>query len=149
MAESSLRGLMIFRPFFQKLRKGFGVVSGGSRARETHALGNHNAKFEEDMSVGKAVPHDVKEGSFAVCAAKGKETKRFVINIDHLTNPELLSLMDQGREEYGSHQTGVLSLPCNSHELQEILQHTKLNDAAADPDQTWAACNATVLETNN
>ncbi|XVF76428.1 hypothetical protein PTKIN_Ptkin13bG0265400 [Pterospermum kingtungense] len=136
MAEGG-RGLMMFRPFFQKLRRGFGV----STSRESPAL-NH-AKFEEDMSVGKAVPHDVKEGSFAVCAVKGKETQRFVIELDHLTNPEFLSLLDQARDEYGSHQKGVLSLPCQPHELQEILDQSKETD---DGTESWATCNATMLE---
>ncbi|MBA0588018.1 hypothetical protein Gorai_001136, partial [Gossypium raimondii] len=71
MAESK-RGLMMFRPFFQKLRKRF-----SSSAYSTSPELNHD-KFDEDMSVGKAVPGDVKEGFFAVSAANGKETQRFV-----------------------------------------------------------------------
>ena len=136
MAESK-RGLMMFRPFFQKLLNGFWV----SASRESPAL-NH-AKFDEDMSVGKTVPDDVKEGFFPVFAVKGKETQRFVIELDHLTNPEFLSLLDQAREEYGFQQKGALSLPCRPHELQEILEHNKEKNAGPE---SWAIRNATILE---
>ncbi|MBA0740168.1 hypothetical protein Gogos_013389 [Gossypium gossypioides] len=101
MAESR-RGLMMFRPFFQKLRKGF-----SSSAYSASPALNHS-KFDEDMSVGKAVPGDVKEGFFTVFAVKGKETQRFLIELDHLTNPEFLSLLDQAREEMDSIRKGFL-----------------------------------------
>ncbi|KAL4297102.1 hypothetical protein GQ457_12G010680 [Hibiscus cannabinus] len=121
MAESK-RGLMMFRPFFEKLRKRF--------SSSAHSLSPtlSQSTFDEDMSVGKAVPGDVKEGFFAVSAGEGKETQRFVIELDHLTNPEFLCLLDQARDEYGSHQKGVLSLPCQPHELEEILEHGKENN---------------------
>ena len=138
MAESK-RGLMMFRPFFQKLQKGFRV----SASRESPAI-NH-AKFDEDMSVGKTVPDGVKEGFFTVFAVKGKETQKFVIELDHLTNPAFLSLLDQAREEYGFQQKGALSLPCRPHELQEILEHGKENNAGTE---RWATCNATILESH-
>ncbi|OMO73630.1 Auxin responsive SAUR protein [Corchorus olitorius] len=112
---------MMFRPFFQKLRHGLWVpASGGLPAL-------HHAKFDEDRS--KTVPGDFKEGFFTVFAVKGKETGRFVIELDHLTNPEFLSLLDQAREEYGFHQKGALSVPCRPQELQQILDHTKQNSA--------------------
>ncbi|XVE76140.1 hypothetical protein DITRI_Ditri12bG0149400 [Diplodiscus trichospermus] len=120
---------MMFRPFFQKLRKGFWA----SASRESPAF--NQARFDEDMSVGKAVPGDVQEGFFAVSAAMGKKTQRFVIELDHLTNPAFLNLLDQAREEYGFHQKGVLSLPCQPHELQEILEHNKENSAGTE---SWA-----------
>ncbi|KAK8485804.1 hypothetical protein V6N13_041519 [Hibiscus sabdariffa] len=127
----------MFKPFFQKLRNGFSI----SAYSASQAL-NHS-KFNEDMSVGKAVPGDVKEGFFTVFAVKGKEIQRFVIELDHLTNPEYLILLEQAREEYGFQQKGVLSLPCRPHELQEILEHSKGNHACT---QSWDICNATILE---
>ncbi|KAK9010320.1 hypothetical protein V6N11_036831 [Hibiscus sabdariffa] len=105
MAESKRR-LMMFKPFFQKLRKGFS----SSAYSASQAL--NDSKFDEELSVGRAVPGDVKEGFFTVFAVKGKEMQRFVIELDHLTNPEFLCLLDQAREEYGFQQKGVLSLPC-------------------------------------
>ncbi|XP_016673076.1 auxin-responsive protein SAUR36 [Gossypium hirsutum] len=103
------RGLMMFRPFFQKLRKGF-----SSSAYSASPALNHS-KFDEDMSV-----------------VKGEETQRFLIELDHLTNPEFLSLLDQAREEYGFHQKGVLTLPCRPQELQEILRHSKGSNACTE-----------------
>ncbi|KAA3455154.1 auxin-responsive protein SAUR71-like [Gossypium australe] len=113
MAESR-RGLMMFRPFFKKLRKGF-----SSSAYSASPALNHS-KFNEDMSIGKAVPSDVKEGFFTVFSVKGKETQ---------------SLMDQAREEYGFQQKGALSLPCRPLELQEILQHSKGSNNACT--ESW------------
>ncbi|MBA0558442.1 hypothetical protein Golob_015458 [Gossypium lobatum] len=128
MAESR-RGLMMFGPFFKKLRKGF-----SSSAYSASPALNHS-KFNEDMSVGKAVPGDVKEGFFTVFTVKGQEPHRFVIELHHLTNPEFLSLTDQAREEYGFQQKGALSLPCRPHELQEILQHSKGSNNACT--ESW------------
>ncbi|KAH1090223.1 hypothetical protein J1N35_017480 [Gossypium stocksii] len=106
MAESR-RGLMMFRPFFQKLRKGF-----SSSAYSASPALNHS-KFDEDMSV-----------------VKGKEIQRFLIELDHLTNPEFLSLLDQAREEYGFHQKGVLTLPCLVDLMN--LRHSKGSNACTE-----------------
>ncbi|MBA0684405.1 hypothetical protein Goari_025992 [Gossypium aridum] len=67
-----------------------------------------------------------------VFAVKGEETQRFLIELNHLTNPEFLSLLDQAREEYGFHQKGVLTLPCRPQELQEILRHSKGSNACTE-----------------
>ncbi|KAK8600327.1 hypothetical protein V6N13_059869 [Hibiscus sabdariffa] len=136
MAESK-RSLMIFKPFFQKLQKGF-----SSSAYSASQAVNHS-KFNEELSVGKAVPCGVKEGFFTVFAVKGKEMQRFVIEFYHFKNPEFLCLLDQAREEYGFQQKGVLSLTCRPHELLEILEHNKGNHACT---QSWDICNATILE---
>ncbi|GMI71205.1 hypothetical protein HRI_000789800 [Hibiscus trionum] len=136
MAESK-RGLMMFLPFFEKLRKGFSSSAHGSSSTLDQS------KFDEDMSVGKAVPGDVKEGYFAVSTGEGNETQRFVIELGHLTNPEFLCLLDQSQDEYGTHQKGVLSLPCQAHELEEILEHSRESNVFTE---SWDICNATVLE---
>ncbi|KAE8666257.1 putative SAUR-like auxin-responsive protein family [Hibiscus syriacus] len=104
MAESK-RGLMMFLPFFEKLRKRFSSLAYGSSPTVDQS------RFDDDMSVAKAVPADVKEGCFAVRTGEGKEAQRFIIEL--LTNPEFQSLLDQSRDEYGSHQKGFLSLPCH------------------------------------
>ena len=57
--------------------------------------------------------------------------------------PEFLSLLDQTWEEYGFRQKGALSLPCRPHELQEILEHSKENNAGIE---SWTTCNATIQE---
>ncbi|XVF55503.1 hypothetical protein PTKIN_Ptkin06aG0041200 [Pterospermum kingtungense] len=115
----------MFRPFFRKLRKGFWVSAA--------SIGPALNQFDEEMDVATTtvLPDDVKEGYFTVFAVKGKETQRFVIELDNLTNPAFLSLLEMAREEYGFQQKGVLSLPCRPQELLEILKHGKVNEAAA------------------
>ncbi|OMO72468.1 Auxin responsive SAUR protein [Corchorus capsularis] len=104
----------MFTPFFQIPRKGF-WVSSAARAPSF----NHYSEFDEAV-IG--VPNDVKEGYFTVFAVKGTETQRFVIELNNLTNPAFLSLLEQAGEEYGFKQKGVLSLPCRPQELQAILE---------------------------
>lgn len=70
------------------------------------------------------VPNDVKEGHFAVVAVKG-EPKRFVLELDHLSNPEFLRLLEQAEEEYGFQQKGVLAVPCRPEELQNVLKYKR------------------------
>ncbi|XVF76429.1 hypothetical protein PTKIN_Ptkin13bG0265500 [Pterospermum kingtungense] len=107
----------MFRPFLQKLRKGFHV----STSRGPAALINDIVEFDEETNVATPVPGDVEEGYFAVFAVQGKETQRFVIELNNLANPAFLSLLDQAEEEYGFQQNGALSLPCHPQELQKIL----------------------------
>ncbi|XWS55858.1 hypothetical protein CRYUN_Cryun09bG0036000 [Craigia yunnanensis] len=113
----------MFTPIFQKLRKGFWVSSSRGPAL-------NQVELDEEMDVA-TVPDDVKEGCFTVFAVKGKETQRFVIELDNIKNPAFLSLLEKAREEYGFQKTGVLSLPCRPQELQEILEHGKVNEAGA------------------
>ncbi|MBA0845559.1 hypothetical protein Goarm_022222 [Gossypium armourianum] len=83
--------------------------------------------FDEEQEVASpTVPDDVKEGYFTVFVVKGKEAQRYVIELDNLTNPGFLSLLELAREEYGFQQKGVLCLPCRPQELQDILQLWKL-----------------------
>ncbi|XP_017606047.2 auxin-responsive protein SAUR72-like [Gossypium arboreum] len=83
--------------------------------------------FDEELEAASpTVPDDVKEGYFTVFAVKGKEAQRYVIELDNLTNPGFLSLLELAREEYGFQQKGVLCLPCRPQELQDILQLWKL-----------------------
>ncbi|MBA0615774.1 hypothetical protein Godav_015886 [Gossypium davidsonii] len=87
MAESR-RGLMMFRPFFQRLRKGF-----SSSAYSASPVLNHS-KFDEDMSVGKAVPADVKEGFFNCLCSEGRRNTELGKNMDSIRKGFLLSLVD-------------------------------------------------------
>ncbi|MBA0615775.1 hypothetical protein Godav_015887 [Gossypium davidsonii] len=112
--------LMMFTPFFRKLRKGLWVS-----ASRGPALNQED--FDEEQEVASpTVPDDVKEGYFTVLAVKGKEAQRYVIELDNLTNPGFLSLLELAREEYGFQQKGVLCLPCRPQELQDILKLWKL-----------------------
>ena len=132
--EESKRSLVMFRLFIGTLRKGFWVSA-------TSGSALNQVEFDEEMDVATTVPDDVKEGYFTVFTVKGKETQRFVIELDNLTNPAFLSLLEQAREEYGFQQKGVLSLPCRPQELLEILEHGKANEAGA---QGWTKCVASL-----
>ncbi|XVF07858.1 hypothetical protein REPUB_Repub06bG0175900 [Reevesia pubescens] len=116
----------MFTPFFLKLRKGFWVSASRGPAFNQVEFDEENQEMDMATTV---LPDDVKEGYFTVFAVKGKETQRFVIELGNLRNPAFLSLLEQAREEYGFQQTGVLSLPCRPQELQEILEHGKVNEA--------------------
>ncbi|EOY07903.1 SAUR-like auxin-responsive protein family, putative [Theobroma cacao] len=106
----------MFRPFLQKIRKGFHV----SLSRGQAVI--NDVEVDEEINVATPMSDDVGAGYFTVFAVQGKETQRFVIELDNLTNPAFLSLLEQAGEEYGFHQKGVLSLPCRPQELQKILQ---------------------------
>ena len=67
------------------------------------------------------VPDDVRDGYFAVLAVKGGETKRFIVELDYLTDPGFMLLLDQAQEEYGFRQQGALAVPCRPQDLQKIL----------------------------
>ncbi|ESW17200.1 hypothetical protein PHAVU_007G219300 [Phaseolus vulgaris] len=82
------------------------------------------SNFSEDGAPTEA-PYDVMEGYFAVLAMKGKETKRFIVGLDYLSDPAFLGLLDQAQEEYGFRHQGALALPCRPQELQKILEAPK------------------------
>ncbi|KAL8214477.1 hypothetical protein R6Q57_003926 [Mikania cordata] len=73
----------------------------------------------------KVVPKDVKEGQFAVVAAKCEEPKRFVVELRCLTNPGFVRLLTKAGEEYGFRHDGAIEIPCEPHELQMILLEMK------------------------
>ncbi|XP_020210788.1 auxin-responsive protein SAUR71 [Cajanus cajan] len=82
---------------------------------------------EEEKENATKVPEDVKEGHFAVIAMHGEETKRFVVELDYLTDPDFLRLLEQAKEEYGFEQKGALAVPCTPQELQQIIQNRLRN----------------------
>ncbi|KAK7392459.1 hypothetical protein VNO78_20898 [Psophocarpus tetragonolobus] len=95
----------MIRSFVWKMQKGVSLI-----APRKPTLNNYNV-----------VPDDVSKGYFAVVAIKDGEIKRFVVELDYLTNPEFLGLLDQAGEEYGFNQQGTLAVPCRPQELQNIL----------------------------
>lgn len=84
---------------------------------------------------------EVREGYFTVVTSQGKETQRFVIELDNLTSPSFLSLLEQAQEEYGFEQKGALSPPCRPQELQKILDERKAKHAVSIG---WPTANATI-----
>ncbi|XP_028775187.1 auxin-responsive protein SAUR40-like [Neltuma alba] len=80
---------------------------------------------EDQLEAATIVPDDVKEGHFAVLAIMGEETRRFVVELEYLTDPVFMGLLDRAGEEYGFSQKGALTVPCLPGELQEILDNRK------------------------
>ncbi|KAK9985561.1 hypothetical protein SO802_030512 [Lithocarpus litseifolius] len=101
--------LRLFNVLIEKLQKSISVLA----PREPVQL--------KELEAAAVVPDDVTEGHFAVFAIKGEETKRFVVELDYLTNPAFLRLLEKAKEEYGFSQKGALSVPCLPEELQKII----------------------------
>ncbi|KAA0063814.1 hypothetical protein IC582_018869 [Cucumis melo] len=81
--------------------------------------------FYEEFEAAATVPKDVEEGHFVVFAVDGDERKRFVINLEFLSNPEFLRLLELAKEEYGFQQKGALTVPCRPEELQKIVEERR------------------------
>lgn len=81
--------------------------------------------FDEEFGAAVTVPKDVEEGHFVVFAVDGDEKKRFVINLEFLSNPSFLRLLELAKEEYGFQQKGALTVPCRPDELQKIVENRR------------------------
>lgn len=103
----------MLRVLIRKLQKGLWVLA---------ARGHDHSKFDEEMEAPSVVPDDVKEGHFAVFAVMGTDKKRFVVELEYLSSPAFLRLLEQAKEEYGFRQKGALVVPCRPADLQKILQ---------------------------
>ncbi|KAJ6922891.1 hypothetical protein NC652_016521 [Populus alba x Populus x berolinensis] len=108
---------MMLKLFIRKLKRVLllSASRGAPNVRETG--------FDEVMEAAKIVP---------VTAIKGEEPKRFVVNLDCLSNPDFLSLLEQAKEEYGFQQEGVLAVPCRPEELQMILEKRRRRRASTE-----------------
>uniref|UniRef100_A0A7N0TMG8 Small auxin up regulated protein n=1 Tax=Kalanchoe fedtschenkoi TaxID=63787 RepID=A0A7N0TMG8_KALFE len=79
-------------------------------------------KSPDESELEQDIPHDVKEGHFAVMAMDCQNrATRFVIPLTCLSHPVFLSFLAQAAEEYGFDRAGALTLPCRAHELERIL----------------------------
>ncbi|KAF3441829.1 hypothetical protein FNV43_RR15744 [Rhamnella rubrinervis] len=116
--------MVMLRVVIRKLQMGLSVLA---------TRGPDHSKFDEEVEVPSVVPDDVKEGHFAVFAVKGTERKRFVVELEYLSSPAFLRLLEQAKEEYGFRQKGALSVPCRPEDLQKILQDKMATRACADP----------------
>ncbi|CAK7343150.1 unnamed protein product [Dovyalis caffra] len=116
--EESLKRATMLKLFIRKLKRI--LLLSASRGANVSEIG-----FDEEMEAAKVVPFDVKKGHFAVTAIKGEEPKRFIVELNYLTNPDFLSLLEQAKEEYGFKQEGVLAVPCRPEELQKILENRR------------------------
>ena len=96
------KAVAMLRLLIQKLQKGVSVSA------------PRGPDFRDFRHEEVQVPDDVSEGHFAVLAVKGEETKRFIVELDYLTNPAFLRLLEKAKEEYGFRQKGALHIPCRS-----------------------------------
>ncbi|XAR51051.1 hypothetical protein NMG60_11005559 [Bertholletia excelsa] len=62
---------------------------------------------------------EVKKGHFAVSAAKGGVSKKFIVEFWCLGDPSFMCLLKQAKGEYGFKQEGPLAVPCHQEELQK------------------------------
>ncbi|KAK3226566.1 hypothetical protein Dsin_006428 [Dipteronia sinensis] len=116
--EERTRGLMKLKLLINKLQR---KLLSASREPFLDAVDEGG---EIDVE-GRIVPNDVKRGHFAVVAVKGGQPKRFIVEIDNLSNPAFLDLLEQAKEEYGFHQKGVLTVPCRPEELQDVISYKR------------------------
>ncbi|XP_020582271.1 auxin-induced protein 6B-like [Phalaenopsis equestris] len=63
---------------------------------------------------------DVPAGHIAVYV--GSRGRRFVIRVKHLNHPAFRNLLHQVEKEYGFHQPGPLSLPCDETAFLQVLR---------------------------
>ncbi|KAG8648562.1 auxin-responsive protein SAUR32 [Manihot esculenta] len=118
-SEESVKSLMMLKLFVRKIQRG--LMHSATKGSSLNA-----SKLKKDqIEAAKMVPEDVKQGHFAVLAVKGGEPKRFVVELEHLTNPAFMKLLEDAEEEYGFQQKGVLAVPCQPEELQIILGERK------------------------
>ncbi|XP_050229004.1 auxin-responsive protein SAUR32 [Mercurialis annua] len=95
--EESVKVLMMLKLFVKKIQRSLIHSSRGSSVTE------------------------IKQGHFAVIAVKGGEPKRFIVELEYLTDPAFVKLLEDAEEEYGFQQKGVLSVPCQPEELEMII----------------------------
>ncbi|MED6207112.1 hypothetical protein PIB30_032944 [Stylosanthes scabra] len=109
MAKSSFVGRM------QRMQKGI------SNLVHHHRRAKSLSYISDDDDEHVIITNNTREGYFSVVAEKGRERKRFSIELDYLNDPEFKVLLDQAQQEYGFRQKGALSVPCRPQELQKIL----------------------------
>ncbi|KAJ8899828.1 hypothetical protein K2173_019531 [Erythroxylum novogranatense] len=116
--KESIRSLLMFKRLITRLQ----LLLSLTASRGLLTIGDTDLR--EDMEAEKVVPKDVKKGHFAVVAVNGNgEAKRFVLELNYLSDPAFLRLLELAKEEYGFQQKGVLLLPCQPGELQNILDN--------------------------
>ncbi|XP_020582270.1 auxin-induced protein 6B-like [Phalaenopsis equestris] len=90
----------------------------------------HNVRLRQMLSrlriraMGLSPPSrpaiDVPAGHIAVYV--GSMGRRFVIRVKHLNHPAFRNLLHQVEKEYGFHQPGPLSLPCDETAFLQVLR---------------------------
>ncbi|KAL8504463.1 hypothetical protein ACS0TY_015868 [Phlomoides rotata] len=63
-----------------------------------------------------------KSGHFSVITTGKGEPKKFLVGLRFLSYPPFVRLLEAAEREFG-YQQGVLIIPCEASELQQILSH--------------------------
>ncbi|KAJ0089417.1 hypothetical protein Patl1_32165 [Pistacia atlantica] len=120
--EERIKGLMKLKVLITKLQR--------RRLFSTSRVGANLDQVDENGEKGSG--GTVKKGYFAVVAVKGEKPKRFTLELGYLNNPEFIKLLEQAQEEFGFEQKGVLAVPCQPEELQDILNLKRNRRASTD-----------------
>lgn len=67
--------------------------------------------------------HRTKRGHFSVVTSGNGESKKFMVGLRFLSYPPFVRLLEAAEREFGFEQKGVLTLPCEASELQQMLSH--------------------------
>lgn len=124
--EERNRGLMKLKMLINKLQRRL-----VSTSREPY-LEDIEEEEEYENERGRRVSTDVKRGHFAVVAVKGGKPKKFIVEMDNLSNPAFLSLLEQAEQEFGYQQQGVLAVPCRPEELQDVISYRRPKRVSMD-----------------
>ncbi|KAF6140211.1 hypothetical protein GIB67_000259 [Kingdonia uniflora] len=49
----------------------------------------------------------------------------FIVDLQYLSDPKFLRLLEKAEEEFGFEQVGALALPCRPDDLQRILENRR------------------------
>lgn len=63
-----------------------------------------------------------KRGHFSVITTGNGESKKFLVGLPFLSYPPFVRLLEAAEIEFG-YQQGVLAIPCEASELQQILSY--------------------------
>ncbi|KAL1332001.1 auxin-induced protein X15 [Arachis duranensis] len=107
--------------YLGKVKRGISNLVHHRRAKSLSYISDDDEDVITTITSNNNNNNNTREGYLTVVAEKGREKKRFSIELDYLNDPEFKLLLDQAQQEYGFRQKGALSVPCRPHELQKIL----------------------------
>lgn len=69
--------------------------------------------------------YGTKSGHFSVVTSGNGESKKFLVGLHLLSYPPFVRLLEAAEREFGFEQQGVLTIPCEASELQQMLSHVE------------------------
>lgn len=114
---------------------------GGTLASSSSSSSNCNKSIKFLKRTLSFSDHDpVPKGYLAMCV--GKELKRFVIPMAHLSHPAFGVLLQEAEDEFGFEQEGVLKIPCEVALFEKILKavEDKGSKFGLSDEERWGWC---------